>query len=45
MTNEERQEYLESLVAEGLARGLTQKQAEDFANQIYFLGLGEKNEN
>ena len=45
MTKEERQEYLESLVAEGLARGLTQKQAEDFANQMYFLGLGEKDEN
>ena len=45
MTKEERQEYLESLVAEGLARGLTQKQAEDFANQIYFLGLEKKDEN
>ena len=45
MTKEERQEYLESLVAEGLARGLTQKQAEDFYNQIYFLGLEEKDEN
>ena len=45
MTNEERQEYLESLVAEGLARGLTQKQAEDFANQMYFLKLGGKDEN
>ena len=39
MTKEERQEYLESLVAEGLAKGLTQKQAEDFANQMYFLKL------
>ena len=39
MTNEELQKYLESLVAEGLARGLTQSQAEDFANQIYFLKL------
>tara|TARA_Y100000114_G_scaffold131503_1_gene129748 strand:+ start:182 stop:316 length:135 start_codon:yes stop_codon:yes gene_type:complete len=39
MTNEELQKYLESLVAEGLARGLTQKQAEDFANQIYFSKL------
>ena len=39
MTKEERQEYLESLVAEGLARGLTQKQAEDFANHIYFTKL------
>ena len=42
MTNEELQEYLESLVAEGLARGLTQKQAEHYANEIYFSKLGEE---
>jgi hypothetical protein len=39
MTKEERQEYLDSLVAKGLALGLTQRQAEHFANHIYFTKL------
>ena len=39
MTKEERQEYLEDLVAKGLALGLTQRQAEQFENYVYFLKL------
>ena len=43
MSKEELQSYLEALVAEGIARGLTERQAEDFANNIYFLGVQDEN--
>ena len=42
MTKEERQEYLEDLVAKGLALGLTQRQAEHFANYVYFTKWAQK---
>ena len=41
-TRQQIQKYLETLVAQGKARGLNQKQAEHYANEIYFSKLGEE---